>query len=421
MTDEDVVVAGGGLAGLVAARHLAEDGFDVTLFEREPTVGGRVRSTHADGFTFDRGFQVLFTAYPAARRELDYADLDLRAFSPGAVICRGDRRATLGDPLRDPGALVPSVLNREVTTTDKLRTLALKRDLASKSVDDIWTDEDATIEQYLAARGFSERYVDRFVRPFYGGITLDRSLSTSKRVFEFTFKMLAEGKTVVPAGGMGAITAQLAERARDAGVRIETETPVEAVDQAATTVQIPGETIDAEAVVVAADPQSARDLTGVGSIPTEGLGCVTQHLAVQAGHPLADSDRIHLNAGGEVPNTVAPMSGVAPEYAPDDRELVVATTLGAPDRSSTELATAARDAIGSWYPEASLAEMEVLHTHRVPFSQFAQPPGVHETLPDVRDPSGAVYLAGDYTHDSSINGAMESGLTAARAVGEDRH
>ena len=421
MTDEAdvVVVVGGGVAGLVAARHLAEDGFDVTLFEREPTVGGRVRSTREDGFTCDRGFQVLFTAYPAARRELDYAALDLRAFSPGAVICRGDRRSTLGDPLRDPGALVASILNREVTTADKLRTLALKRELGRKPVDDIWTGEDATVEQYLAARGFSQRYVDRFVRPFYGGITLDRSLSTSKRVFEFTFKMLAEGETVVPAGGMGAITEQLAARARDAGVRVETGTPVEAVDREDATVGIPGETLDAAAVVVAADPKSARDLTGVDAIPTEGLGCVTQHVALQAGHPLADSDRIHLNAGGEVPNTVAPLSGVAPEYAPDDRELAVVTTLGTPDRSSTDLATAARDAIGSWYPEASVTGFEVLHTHRVPFSQFTQPPGVHETLPDVGDPAGAVYLAGDYTSDSSINGAMASGRAAADAVAAD--
>jgi phytoene dehydrogenase-like protein len=419
MTDEDVVVAGGGLAGLVAARRLADDGFGVTLFEREPTVGGRVRSTREDGFTFDRGFQVLFTAYPAAKRELDYADLDLRAFSPGAEICRGDRRATLGDPLRDLGALVPSLLNREVSTGDKLRTLALKRELRGKSVDDIWSDEDATIEQYLAARGFSERYVDRFVRPFYGGITLDRSLSTSKRVFEFTFKMLAEGKTAVPAGGMGAVTAQLAERAREAGARIETGTPVEAVDTDGPSVEIPGETLDAEGVVVATAPRSARDLTGVESIPTEARGCVTQHVALQAGHPLADSDRIHLNAESEVPNTVAPLSGVAPEYAPDDRELVAATTVGTPDRSSTDLAAAARDAIGSWYPEASLAGFEVLHTNRIPYSQFAQPPGVHETLPDARDPGGAVYLAGDYTHSSSINGAMESGRAAARAVVND--
>jgi len=424
MTDEeDVVVVGGGLAGLVAARHLAEDGFGVTLFEREPAVGGRVRSAHADGFTFDRGFQVLFTSYPAARRELDFDALDLRSFSPGAVICRGDRRSVLGDPLRDPGGLVPSILNREVSTMDKLRTLRLKRELAGKSLEDVWSDEDATIEQYLAARGVSERYVDRFVRPFYGGITLDRSLSTSSRVFEFTFKLLAEGETVVPADGMGAVTDQLAARAREAGATVETETPVEVVDggSEAATVEVPGETVDADAVVVAADPDAARDLTGVDAIPTEWRGCVTQHVALPAGHPLADSDRIHLNAESAVPNTVAPMSGVAPEYAPDDRELVAATTLGTPDRSSTDLATAAREAVAGWYPAASLGEFEVLHTHRVPRSQFAQPPGVREALPDARGPDDdRVYLAGDYTHSASIHGAMESGLAAARAVREDR-
>jgi phytoene dehydrogenase-like protein len=419
MTDVDVAVAGGGLAGLVTARHLASEGFDVTVFEREPTVGGRVRSTHRNGFTFDRGFQVLFTSYPAAERELDFDALDLRAFKPGAVICRGDRRATLGDPLRDPGALLPSMLNREVSTLDKLRTLVLKRDLAGKPIEDIWTDEDATIEQYLAGRGFSKRYVDRFVRPFYGGITLDRSLQTSKRVFEFTFKLLAEGKTVVPAEGMEAISEQLAARAREAGASIETETPVEAVDHEAETVEIPGETVEADAVVVATDPKAARDLTGVPSIPTDAKGCVTQHVAISPDHPLADADRIHLNAAGDVPNTVAPMSGVAPEYAPDERALVAVTTLGTPDLSGEALAERARDAIGTWYPEAALSEFDVLHTHRVPFSQFAQPPGVHETLPDARAPDGAVYLAGDYTSDSSINGAMESGRDAARAVRED--
>jgi phytoene dehydrogenase-like protein len=308
-----------------------------------------------------------------------------------------------------------------VSTADKLRTLLLKRELSEKSLDDIWSDEDATIEQYLAARGFSERYVDRFVRPFYGGITLDRSLSTSKRVFEFTFKLLAEGQTVVPADGMGAVTDQLGERARDAGVTVETETPVAVVDGEGgdATVEVPGETVDADAVVVAADPDSARDLTGVDAIPTEWKGCVTQHVALPAGHPLADSDRIHLNAESAVPNTVAPMSGVAPEYAPEGRELVAVTTLGTPDRPSTDLAAAARETVAGWYPQASLGEFEVLHTHWVPFSQFAQPPGVHETLPDARDPDGPVYLAGDYTHNSSINGAMESGLAAADAVRTD--
>jgi len=428
MADSRVAVVGGGLAGLAAARRLAADGFDVTVFERNEDVGGRVRSRRGDGFVFDRGFQVLFTAYPAAKRELDFDALDLRSFSPGATICRGDRRSVLADPLREPRALTQTLFNGDVSTTDKLRTLRLRADLKSKSVKDIFAEPDATIERYLYAYGFSERYVERFVRPFYGGITLDRGLDTSKRVFEFTFKMLSEGQTVVPAAGMGAIADQLVERAIEADARVVTETPVEAVEAAGgeASVQIPGETVDADAVVVAADPKASRELTGVDAIPTDAKGCVTQYFAVPAGHPLADSERIHLNAGGEVPTTVAPMSGVAPEYAPDDRALVAATTVGhddaddgVRDESDGDLETRTRETVAEWYPAASLGDFELLRTDRLPFAQFAQPPGVHEDLPGVRAPEGAVYLAGDYTHDSSINGALQSGKAAADAVRAD--
>ncbi|MDX1747541.1 MAG: FAD-dependent oxidoreductase, partial [Halobacteriales archaeon] len=78
----EVVVVGGGLAGLVAARRLAEAGLEVELFERRDGLGGRVRSRERGGFTLDRGFQVLFTAYPAVERELDLDALELRSFPP---------------------------------------------------------------------------------------------------------------------------------------------------------------------------------------------------------------------------------------------------------------------------------------------------------------------------------------------------
>ena len=128
----DAAVVGGGLAGLVAARTLADRGRDVTLFERADSVGGRVRSRDVEGFTLDRGFQVMFTAYPAVRRELDLDALELRYFKPGATIARPGQRATLSDPLRDPAALTASLFNREVTFADKLRTLKLRQELTSQ-------------------------------------------------------------------------------------------------------------------------------------------------------------------------------------------------------------------------------------------------------------------------------------------------
>lgn len=60
-----------------------------------------------------------------------------------------------------------------------------------------------------------------------------------------------------------------------------------------------------------------------------------------------------------------------------------------------------------------------MHTDRISFAQFAQPPGIYRDLPDARDPEGAVYLAGDHTEWSSIQGAMKSGRVASEAVLED--
>ena len=39
-----IVILGGGLAGMSAALSLLENGFDVTLVERRPFLGGRVFS-----------------------------------------------------------------------------------------------------------------------------------------------------------------------------------------------------------------------------------------------------------------------------------------------------------------------------------------------------------------------------------------
>ncbi len=422
MTSEPrVIVAGGGLAGLVAARHLAAGSVAVTLFERREDVGGRVRTVDRDGYRFDRGFQVLFTAYPAVQRELDLEALDLRRFAPGACIARPDHRSTLSDPLRDPRALPTTLFNPDLTVGDKLHLLQLRRRLERTDPEVVFSGEDGSIDEYLREREFTDRFVENFAAPFYGGITLDRSLSTSRRVFEYTFKALSEGDIAVPATGMGAIPRQLAARAREAGATVETGTTVESVSQDGDGVVViaDGETLEADAVVVATDPPTARDLTGVASVPTTARACVTQYYALRGGTDLETGKRLLLNATEQGPNHVVPHSDVAPEYAPDDATLVSATYLGEREEGDDELAAVSRRTLESWYPERRFDRFEAVHTERVAFAQFAQPPGIHDRLPDVRDPEGAVYLAGDYTRWSSIQGAMESGRVAAKAVVED--
>ena len=447
----DVNVVGGGLAGLVAATHLAEAGANVTLFERRPTVGGRVRSREVDGFTLDRGFQVLFTSYPAVADELDIDELDLRRFSPGATICRPGSRAVLSDPLRDPRRAVESALNHEVSFSDKLRTLALRHDLSKREEDEFFTGRDTSIREYLRDWGFADSYIEHFVEPFYGGITLDRTLSTSKHVFEYTFRAMGRGSIAVPRDGMAAIAAQLEARAREAGVEIRTGEDVEAIDIGdagdgdgpmsgrggggirgrfrlgsggpADGVRIAladGSTADSDAVVVAATPPEARRLTGVDRVPEAGVGTVTQWYTLPEGTAFGTGKRILLNAAEESPNIVVPMSEVAPEYAPADRALLAATFLGeaALDRDDEDLREDTRAALSAWYPERGFEGLEIVDTDRIPFAQFAQPPGIHDTLPDPDAPEGPVVLAGEYTEWSAIQGALRSGRRAADTAGE---
>ena len=288
----DVLVAGGGLAGLVAARHLAADGFDVTVFEKEPTVGGRVRTTREDGFTYDRGFQVVFDSYPAVQRELDVDGLDLRQFAPGATLARPGERSVISDPLRDPRTMTQTLFNREITVGDKLRVLQLRRELAGREEADIFdpAGPDRTIEAALADRGFSRAFGQRFVAPFYGGITLDRSLSTDARIFEYTFARLTDGSAAVPADGMSAIPEQLARRAREAGARIETGETVESIESDG--VGEAAKTGDDVAVTVTFTRRSGERVTVAGrplrsTIPAGGRAPFVVRLEDRAAEPTA--------------------------------------------------------------------------------------------------------------------------------------
>lgn len=97
----DVVIAGAGLAGLNCARQLRKKGLSVKIYEASSRVGGRVKTDmHPDGYLLDHGFQILLSAYPECRRELDYRNLDLKPFYNGALVRINEGWHRVADPFR---------------------------------------------------------------------------------------------------------------------------------------------------------------------------------------------------------------------------------------------------------------------------------------------------------------------------------
>lgn len=418
-----IVIVGGGVAGLVCGRTLLRKGHEVILLEASDGVGGRVRSDKVEGFTFDRGFQVLFTAYPAAQRQLEYSKLAFRTFEPGAIISKDRKRYVLSDPLRNPSALVPSILSDIVSIKDKLQTVLLVREVISKSIHELISGPDQTTESFLRGKGFSDKYINNFVRPFYGGIFLDNSLNTSAKAFKFDFKMLSQGQTVVPAGGMGQISEQLAQELKDkGGLRLKAKVAEVVRDEnglySGARLEN-GEVIAGDAVVVATSAPEAARLTGK-PMPTGETSTVNLYFAGTA--PLYQGKKLVLNANPNpfVNNTVQ-VTNIAPDYAPSGQYLLSATVLGKPEGSDEELYQRAMTDLrrifrGDPHAEVALTGYRPLAIYRIPYGQFAQPPGLHPTLPDNHSGEPRLFFAAEFTEASSINGAMISGEKAAKLI-----
>ena len=50
-----IIVIGAGISGLAVSALLAKKGFQVTILEKNSTIGGRARAYKEKGFTFDMG------------------------------------------------------------------------------------------------------------------------------------------------------------------------------------------------------------------------------------------------------------------------------------------------------------------------------------------------------------------------------
>lgn len=216
-------IIGAGISGLIAASVLEKKGFKPTILESSDNVGGRVKTDFIKGISMDRGFQVLLSDYPMAKKYLDYPKLELQKLCPGAVVFYEGKKNTIGDPLRDLSFLLSTVFSSVGSLLDKEKILRLNLMLKNKTIDKIFEDEETSTLEYLEKFGFSNKIINRFFKPFFSGIFLETELKTSSRMFEFIYKMFGEGHAMIPKNGIQAIPQQLLDKLSSTKIIYNTE------------------------------------------------------------------------------------------------------------------------------------------------------------------------------------------------------
>ncbi|MFM7542321.1 MAG: FAD-dependent oxidoreductase [Actinomycetales bacterium] len=380
-----VLICGAGWAGMNAARLLQERGFSVKILEKSERVGGRISTDFKEGFTLDRGFQVINPSYAELREAGALAGLVTTRIPKGIEILRGDAILKAGDPRSDLRYL-PTLWRKEFGGfREKLEFLKFLRQPTS----DI---------SFGAAMAKSKRLFIEVLKPFLDGVVLGDVTSMSNRVVRELIHWFIKGTPVLIEGGVARASENLAAGLDiDFGVEI-----LAATERKVTTDQ--GE-LSADAVVVATDPITATKLLGLAA-PVMNFS-QTWYFDL----PIGVVTSKHLRVGGQGPitNSIA-LSNLIADYAPAGRTLLAATCI----EKATE--SAVRVHLSQLWG-VSVDDWRLIECIDIPNSLPRMLPG--SPLIATQKVNG-VWLAGDWCATPSQQGALLSGKLVANLISASR-
>ncbi len=384
--NKPVVVIGAGLAGMNAAIQLQKAGREVIVLEATERAGGRVQSDSIDGFTCDRGFQLINAKYPELVTLNLLDKIDFR-FADRAINVSIDKQThRLGDPRSYPFETFDSV------TGSVIEKLLLVKALIGKP------KAHQSIDEYLLSAGLGKTF-DRVLRPFLRGVYLTELSNISASTGLEIMKTFIGGKPGLPRDGAGALSAAMAKEVCDLRLGVAVNSIKSGF---VTTAQ--GE-LQASEIIVATDSTTSAQLLDQTSVTKLG-GCTTWYhnaptAPVSHGQLIVDGQN-----RGAVINTLV-ISNFIPEYAPIGKNLVSSTS----DIGVTE--SEVRRHLATLY-NCDNRDWELIAKYEIP---AALPIGAKQiTQPIESRIRQGIYLAGDGQVGPSQNGALKSGRLAAAAV-----
>ena len=410
MNDFSTVIIGGGISGLTCAKYLNEKGYSFMLLEGSDALGGRVRTDKVEGFRLDRGFQVLLTNYPEARKTLNYSDLQLKYFDSGSLIKAEKSFMKMENPFRKKMAYLTMAFSSVGSLRDKLKIRKFVNDLAEIPDEDFFDMEATDTLTFLKNYGWSDKIIANFFKPFFGGVFLENELVTSSNFFQFTFKQFFRGDAAIPADGIQAIPDQIAEMIP--GGRIRRNARVRGIEGHQIFLE-GGEILTADRIVLATDPHATDNLLGESTKRIYNTTTCTYFSAETS--PLKGQKFIALNPNrrGVVHNVCVP-SDISPAYSSAGKALISVSTQGLEKVDERNLTSRIRRELFDWFG-ASVNVWKHLKTYYIPESLVQYRAGDEKKDLKLNE---NLYRCGDYLAYPSLNAAMQTGREVAEMIAE---
>ena len=381
-----IVVIGAGLAGMNAANQIQKAGRDVVVLEATDRAGGRVQSDQIDGFTCDRGFQLINARYPELAALDILRELDFRFADLAVNIAIDNEVHRLGDPRKYPFSALDSA------TGSIFEKSALIKALAGKP------SAEVSIAQYLVDCGLGKTF-ERVLQPFLRGVYLTELTNITAPAGLEIIKTFISGKPGLPSSGVGALSAVMAKQIKDLRFGVT----VNSIKSGVVTTSV-GQ-MPASDIIVATDSTTAAQLLDLGTVPRL-AGCTTWYHSA----PMAPVTHGQLMLDGQnrgaVINSLV-ISNFIPEYAPLGKNFISSTT----ETGITE--SEVRRHLATLY-NCDNRDWELVAKYEIPAALPIGARGNSQPIQSlVRE---GIYLAGDAQVSPSQNGALKSGRLAALAV-----
>jgi squalene-associated FAD-dependent desaturase len=438
---DEVLIVGGGFAGLAAGVALAGAGRQVRLLEQKPHLGGRARSfvEPTTRSVVDNGQHLLMGCYHQTLRFLErIGTLDRVTLQPRLrmqFLERPGRLTTLECPrLPAPWHLLVGVLRSDsFTWPEKWEIFRLGRALRVTEDSPAGSDE-LTVEEWLSALGQSEK----LRRNFWDLLSIAALNEDPRRAAALLFKRVlrlaflsspADSRLAIPRVGMSeCYTEAAAAYIRARGGRVElgrNVTGFVVAEGVCEGVQLAGGERIESTTVLSAVPWFEL----VKLLPSDLLRAepyFTNLLALRPApiisinlwfdRPVTDLDFVGLRG-----TTVqwlfnkGKILGSGENYV----TLVLSGAHAHVGRPKDELLAVAWRELGELLPAAR--EAKLLHSLVIKerFATFSPCVGVEAVRPAAQSPVRGLYLAGDWTATglpATIEGAVQSGNAAAQAI-----